>query len=77
MSRLHSATYTIPLHRPWWSTLWRATQLAWLRHRRQCVIDERDGYVERGMRLGPQYLNNCADAIARYDAAIALLQVNS
>ncbi len=77
MSRLHCARYVIPLHRPWWSVAWRALQLRWLRHCRQSVIEERDGYIAKGMRVGEKYLANCAAAVARYDAQIALLEIHS
>lgn len=77
MSRLHSATYVIPLHRPWWSAAWRTLQLRWLRHQRQCVIDEVEGYLDAEVKLGPDYVRNCSEQIADYDSRIALLEVAS
>ena len=77
MSRLHPATYTIPLHRPWWSIIWRALLLRWLRHQRQCVIDELQGYIDAQMKLGPDYLRNCSEQIEGYDVRIALLEIAS
>lgn len=66
MSRLHCARYTIPLHRPWWSRAWRATQRAWLQHRLQCVVDERQGY-----------LANCERQITDFRQRLALLEIHS
>ena len=77
MSRLHCARYTIPTHRPWWSTAWRALQLAWLRHRLDCVVDEREGYLAAGMALGEKYLANSAESERDLKARIALLEVHS
>lgn len=77
MSRLHCARYVIPLHRPWWSTAWRALQLAWLRHRLGCIVDEREGYLAAGMTLGEQYLANGAEQERELKARIALLEVHS
>lgn len=77
MSRLHCARYVIPLHRPWWSTAWRALQLAWLRHRLACVVDERDGYLQAGMALGEQYLANSKKQEDELKGRISLLEIHS
>ncbi len=74
MTRLHCARYVIPLHRPWWLSAWRYVQLAWLRYRRQCVIDEMNGYREGGMELGPLYVSNCRAQIDAYSVRIAMLE---
>ena len=77
MSRLHCSRYTIPTHRPWWTLAWRAMQRAWLRHRMQCVMDERDGYLSAKMKLGPKYLENCERQIDDFRQRLAILEVHS
>ncbi len=77
MSRLHCAKYVIPLHRPWWAVAWRALELAWLRHRLACVVDERENYLDAGMTLGEQYLANCEKQIKDFEGRISLLEVHS
>lgn len=77
MSRLHCARYVIPTHRPWWSVAWRALQRAWLQHRLQCVVDERQGYLDAGIAMGPGYLANCELQIADLRQRLALLEVHS
>lgn len=77
MSRLHSATYVIPTRRPWWSVIWRALLVRWLRHQKQCIVEEVEGYLDAGVKLGPDYIRNCTEQIADYDSRIALLEVAS
>lgn len=77
MSRLHRATYVIPTRRPLWQRVARRLMLAWMRHCRQCVIDELAAYVDSGMPIGPAYRANCHAQIDDYSARIALLEVNS
>lgn len=77
MSRLHCARYTIPLHRPWWATAWRALQLRWLRWLLRSVVDERDGYIAAGMALGEKYLANSFAQERRLKGRIALLEIHS
>ncbi len=74
MSRLHCARYTIPTHRPWWSIAWRALQREWLKHRLQCVVDERQGYLDAGVPMGPEYLANCEKQIADFRQRLAILE---
>lgn len=73
MSRPHTFT----LHRPWWSRAWRAIELAWLRYRRQCVLDELAGYLDCGLHPGPDYLANCCAQIDDYSRRIAVLEINT
>ena len=77
MSRLHCARYTIPLHRPWWERAWRWVQREWLLHRLQCVVDERQGYLDAGISMGPGYLANCERQIADFRQRLALLEIHS
>lgn len=89
MSRLHCARYTIPLHRPWWSTAWRALQLRYLRWMLRSIVDERDGNLasqEQARRelgdkfkpfVGEQYLANCEKQIKDFEGRISLLEVMS
>ncbi len=83
MSRLHCARYTIPTHRPWWSTAWRALQLWCLRHELACLQEERETYLyaasnpESGIKLGPNYLADRAQQEAWLKSQIALLEMHS
>lgn len=77
MSRLHCARYVIPLHRPWWSTAWRAMQLSYLRWLLRCVVQEREGYLAAGMALGEKYLANSKEQERRLTGRISLLEIHS
>lgn len=83
MSRLHCARYVIPLHRPWWSTAWRALQRRWLQHRLDCVVDEFEenkavaALPGSNLKLGEQYVANCTEQIADLRQRLALLEVHS
>lgn len=83
MSRLHCARYVIPLHRPWWERAWRALQLWSLRSKLAVLQGERDGYLEIArmpgsqLKLGEQYLANCAEQEGDLKARIAVLEIAS
>ncbi len=59
------------------SMAWRAfrfARLAVLRWQERCVIDEREGYLDAGVPLGPQYLANSVAKEEELRVEIALLE---
>ncbi len=77
MSRLHSATYVIPTHRPLWQRVVRRLRLAYLRWLLRSVVDEREGYERAGVPLGPLYLINSVNLESDLRARIAVYEVLS
>lgn len=83
MSRLNCARYVIPLHRPWWERAWRAMKLWALRDALTTLQSERDGYLEVAampgskLKVGEQYLANCAEQEKQLRGRISLLEIHS
>ena len=77
------ARYTIPTRMPLWQRLWNLYQLHRLREQLKCLQDERDGYLQAAtmpgseFKLGPKYLENCAEQERQLQARIAVLEVMS
>lgn len=81
---LHATPWRIPapivrVSRPWyvraWLTLTRPIRRGWYAYRERCVREEREGYQDRGIPLGPNYLKNCADQERDYRSRQAFLDL--
>ena len=48
----------IRTHRPWLARVWRDAYAAYLRWCERCVVEERQGYEDAGINMGPEYIRN-------------------
>lgn len=62
-----------PLHRAWRAAR-RAVLMRWYRWQLDCLLSEREGYLSSGVRLGPQYLRECAKQARVLRGQIAFIE---